>query len=131
MADNKSQSMVGKIIAVLPERSGTSSRGGYRIQEYVVEETEGQYPKKMSFEVYGDKIDKFALQKDDVVEVYYNIDAHEYQGRWFNSIRAWSVRKFTVEKENFTRDEAKPEPTPTPKESTEPKKSMDVSDLPF
>ncbi len=42
----------GKVIAVLPERSGISQRGEWRSQTYVIE-TQEQYPKKMAFDVFG------------------------------------------------------------------------------
>ena len=42
----------GKVIAVLPERSGVSARGEWKSQTYVIE-TQEQYPKKMAFDVFG------------------------------------------------------------------------------
>ena len=83
----------GKIIAVLPERSGVSARGEWKSQTYVIE-TQEQYPKKMAFDVFGaDRIANFCIQLGEVIDVSFDIDAHEYQGRWFNSIRAWNVTK--------------------------------------
>lgn len=83
----------GKIIAVLPERSGVSARGEWKSQTYVIE-TQEQYPKKMAFDVFGaDRIANFHIQLGEVVNVSFDIDAHEYQGRYFNQIRAWNVTK--------------------------------------
>ena len=85
--------ITGKIIAVLPERSGVSARTGaeWRCASYVLETLE-QYPRKMNFEVFGvDKIQQFNIQVGETMVVSFDIDAHEYQGRWFNSIRAWKV----------------------------------------
>lgn len=83
----------GKVIAVLPERSGTSQRGEWRSQTYVIE-TQEQYPKKMAFDVFGgDRIANFGIHIGDVIDVSFDIDAHEYQGRYFNQIRAWNVTK--------------------------------------
>ena len=42
----------GKVIAVLPERSGVSARGEWKTQDYVIE-THDQYPRKMVFNVFG------------------------------------------------------------------------------
>lgn len=82
----------GKIIAVLPERSGISARGEWKCQTYVIE-TQEQYPKKMAFDVFGaDRIVNFGIQVGMVVDVSFDIDAHEYQGRYFNQIRAWDVK---------------------------------------
>lgn len=83
----------GKVIAVLPERSGVSVRGEWKSQTYVIE-TQEQYPKKMAFDVFGaDRLAQFNIQSGEVINVSFDIDAHEYQGRWFNSIRAWNVTK--------------------------------------
>ena len=84
----------GKIISALPERSGTSQRTGnaWKLQEFVVE-THDQYPKKMAFEVFGeDRLQRFNIQVGQEVNIAFDIDAHEYNGRWFNSIRAYDVR---------------------------------------
>lgn len=83
----------GKVIVVLPERSGISQRGEWRSQTYVIE-TQEQYPKKMAFDVFGgDRIVNFGIQLGEVINVSFDIDAHEYQGRYFNQIRAWAVSK--------------------------------------
>ena len=82
----------GKVIAVLPERSGISARGEWKCQTYVIE-TQEQYPKKMAFGVFGaDRIANFGIRIGMVVDVSFDIDAHEYQGRYFNQIRAWDVK---------------------------------------
>ena len=84
----------GKIIAVIPAREGVSSRGNqWKSQDYVIE-THEQYPKKCCFNVFGsDKIQLFNIQVGEELRVSFDIDAHEYQGRWFNSIRAWKVER--------------------------------------
>ena len=80
----------GKVIAVLPAREGTSARGPWKSQEYVIE-THDQYPKKMVFNVFGaDRIEQFAIKAGEELNVSFDIDAHEYNGRWFNNIRAWN-----------------------------------------
>ena len=83
----------GKVIAVLPERSGVSARGEWKSQTYVIE-TQEQYPKKMAFDVFGaDRLAQFNIHSGEEILVSFDIDAHEYQGRWFNSISAWNVTK--------------------------------------
>lgn len=82
----------GQIIAVLPTRSGTSAKGTVWSSQTAVIETREQYPKKVAFDVFGaDRIAQFNLQVGEYVTVSYDIDAHEYQGRWFNAVRAWNV----------------------------------------
>ena len=81
----------GKIIAVLPTRSGTSARGTQWSSQTAVIETQEQYPKKLAFDVINDKIDKFNIQVGEFLTVQFDINAREYNGRWFNSINAWNV----------------------------------------
>lgn len=81
----------GKVIAVLPERSGVSARGEWKSQSFVIE-THEQYPKQMVFDVFGaDRLAQFNINSGDEINVSFDITAHEYQGRWFNNIRAWNV----------------------------------------
>jgi len=48
----------------------------------------------MVFSVFGqDRLDRFNIQVGQEVDVFFDIDAHEYNGRWFNSIRAYDVRQ--------------------------------------
>ena len=85
--------ITGRIIAVLPERSGVSQRSGseWKAGSYVLE-TQEQYPKKICFDVFGaDRIQQFNIQVGEMMTVSFDIDAHEYNGRWFNSIRAFRV----------------------------------------
>lgn len=85
--------ITGKVIAVLPERAGSSAKGNWKVGTYVIE-TEERYPKKACFEIFGeDKINQSApmLQIGNLVKVSFDIDAREWQGRWFNSVRAWKV----------------------------------------
>ena len=83
--------MTGVVIAVLPERSGTSQRGEWKSQSFVIE-TQEQYPKHLCFEVFGaDRIAQFNIKGGEKITVQFDIDARQYQDRWFNSIKAWNV----------------------------------------
>lgn len=84
----------GKIIAILPQRGGVSKSGNeWKVQEYVIED-HGQYPRRMCFDVFGtDKIEQFNIQMGEELTVSFDIDARQWQDRWFNSIRAWKVER--------------------------------------
>jgi hypothetical protein len=74
-------------------RGGVSARTGnpWMTQEYVIE-VPGQYPRKMVFNIFGeDKIKQFNIQAGEEITVQFDIDAREYNGRWFNDIRAWNI----------------------------------------
>ena len=85
--------LIGKAIAALPVKSGVSQRTGeqWQSREYVIE-TQEQYPKKICFEVFGtDKLKEFNIRNNDLIKVHFDITAREYNGKWYNSIRAWKV----------------------------------------
>ena len=82
----------GKVIAEMQERKGTSARGDWKAKDFVIE-THEQYPHKMVFTVFGEeRLQRFNIQVGQEVNVSFDIDAHEYNGRWFNNIRAYDVR---------------------------------------
>lgn len=82
----------GKVIVVLPAREGDSSRGHWKAQSFVIE-THEQYPKQMVFDVFGeDRLNQFNIKTGDEINVKFDITAHEYNGRWFNNVRAWDVQ---------------------------------------
>ena len=83
--------ITGKIIAVLPTKSGTSARGTQWSSQTAVIETHEQYPKRVAFDVLGDRIAEFNLQVGEEVTVSFDINAREYNGKWFNSVNAWNV----------------------------------------
>ena len=83
--------ITGKIIAVLPTKSGTSARGTQWSSQTAVIETKEQYPKRVAFDVLGDRIAEFNLQVGEEVTVSFDINAREFNGKWFNSVNAWNV----------------------------------------
>ena len=94
----------GKIIAEFNERGGISNRTGneWKAKSYVIE-VPGEYPRKMVFDVFGiERLQAFNIQIGETLTVHFDIDAHEYNGRWFNDIRAFRI----------DRGEAAPAPAP-------------------
>lgn len=126
----------GKVIAVLPERSGVSVRGEWKSQTYVIE-TQGQYPKKMAFDVFGaDRIASFGIQFGEVINVSFDIDAHEYQGRYFNQIRVRNVTKVSQQATaqapaGVAQPSAPYTPPAQPQQPQSAAPSSDPDDLPF
>lgn len=90
--------ITGKIIAVLPTRSGTSARGTQWSSQTAVIETHEQYPKRVAFDVLGDKITEFNLQVGEELTVSFDINAREFNGKWFNSVNAWHVTRVDAQK---------------------------------
>lgn len=101
--------LTGKLIQILPVKEGTTRDGKpYKTVEFIVETAE-QYPKKALFRIFGtEKVDnllKYNHEGDDVV-VSFDINAREYNGRWYNDINAWKVSKANA-------DNAQPAPQPS------------------
>ena len=82
----------GKITDILPEKSGQSANGTWRKQEYILE-TGGQYPKKVCFMAWGDKIDQFQIKQGDNVTVSVDLESREFNGRWYTDVKAWKVSR--------------------------------------
>ena len=76
------------------EREGEGRNGHWKMASYLLETVEA-YPKKMAVDVSGTipgRIEQWDALVGQNVEVDFEIDAHEYNGRWFNSLRAWGIR---------------------------------------
>lgn len=104
--------VVGKIIAALPPKSGTSQSTGkpWQVNAYVLQTNE-QTPKNIAFDVFGaERVEQYNLKVGDMVTVSIDIDAHEYNGRWYNQIRAWNV----VNHASAQQSAAQQVPPPTP-----------------
>lgn len=87
--------LTGKIIVACEPRGGVSQRTGnsWKMQEFVLETME-QYPRKCMFNVFGeDKLREMNIQVGEVLTISFDIDAREYNGRWYNDIRAWRVTR--------------------------------------
>lgn len=70
----------GKVIAVLPLKSGTSKSGKeWTTQEFVVE-TQEQYPKRACFVLFGkERIEQSNVQVGQELKVSFDIDAREWK----------------------------------------------------
>ena len=130
--------LTGKIIAVLPERGGISKAGNeWKIQEYVLETME-QYPRKMMFNVFGaDRIAQFNIQLGETLTVSFDIDSREYNGRWYNDIRAWKVDRNVAPAPGAPVPPVAPAGVPVPPPVADPfsapqmNASSEADDLPF
>ena len=111
-------------------------------QDYVIE-VPGQYPKKCVFRVFGeDRIKQFNIQMGEDLTVSFDIDAHEFNGRWFNDVRAFNVTRGAATVAGAPVQAAAspfpPQPTAAPQDATapfppssEPAGDGSADDLPF
>jgi len=119
--------LTGKIIDVLAEQKGESARGPWRKQEFILE-TEGEYPKKVCFMAWGDKIDEFNLKVAETVEISINIESREYNGKWYTDVKAWKVtRNGNSATQSSPAVSSEPPPAPIPMSAP----PFDADDIPF
>ncbi|MDR1115046.1 MAG: DUF3127 domain-containing protein [Tannerella sp.] len=119
----------GKIIAVQPVQTGEGKNGTWKKQDYVIEyEQSSQYPRKMMFNLWGDKIDQYGILEGQSLRVSFDIDCREYNGRWYNDIRAWKV---DPDESTPAGDAGFTPPVDNPPLAPEMSPSDDGTDLPF
>lgn len=83
----------GKVILALPEQSGVSKNGNsWKKREYVLE-TFDNYPKKIHFDLFGERADQYPINVGENITLSFDIESREYNGRWYTSIRGWKVDK--------------------------------------
>lgn len=115
----------------MPTRSGVSQRTGntWMSREYILE-IPGQYVKHFAFTVFGEeRLKRFNLRKDETVTVLFDIDAHEYNGRYYNEIRAYDIRRVQQEQQASSyQEEQTQQPFPPQQEEGD---SGSANDLPF
>ena len=70
----------------------------------------------------ADKIAEMNIQVGEVMTVHINIDAREYNGKYYNDIRAWKV----------TREQQQaPQPSQAQPTAVPPQTQQQADDLPF
>jgi len=116
----------GKIQQILKPESGVSRAGKeWNKQEFVIE-TDEQYPRKVCFTLFGEKTSLINnLAEGEEVEVSFNLESREFNGKWYHNINAWKIDKPAAENV--------PEPPPEFRTEDIPPEPDDdaANDLPF
>lgn len=118
-------SVKGRVSQILNPETGVSRAGKeWSKQEFVIE-TEEQFPRKVCFTLFGDKTSLIdGLSAGEEVEVAFNLESREYNGKWFHNINAWKIDKATANQmpdrmPEYSMNDIPPEP------------DEDAADLPF
>ena len=118
--------ITAKLIQILPLQSGVSRNGEWKKQDIVVETTE-RFPKKICISIWGDKINPSQLITGNILNIDFDVESREFNGRWYTDVKAWKIEIADVannaDSPATTNDYSFPEPPPLP--PTEP------DDLPF
>lgn len=116
----------GKIIAILPARSGIGKNSGkeWRSQDFVVEDASGRFVQSFVFSLFNKDL---PAAVGDEVEVTFDARAKEWQGRWFNSLEAFSVTPTSTSRNPATSESRKNDIT----QERKPENPNEKDDLPF
>jgi len=97
----------GKILQILPELKGTSARGEWKKQDFVIETADDQFPRKICFTLFNDKTSALESIKPNMqVEVSFSIESREYNEKWFTNVNAFRIER--------VQEEGAPAATPPP-----------------
>lgn len=82
----------GRLLHILPEQKGVSKAGKEWSKQDFVIETEEQFPRKVCFTLFGDKASQLQTVSEGMkIEVWFDVESREYQGRWFSNVNAWRL----------------------------------------
>lgn len=95
MEENNRLKLTGKIVKILPPKTGVSAKGTWISQDYLLD-VQDKFSRKVLFNVFGqEKIDKFAISLGEIVEVSFNIETKEFNNKYYTSVSAWFVKKIS------------------------------------
>ncbi len=82
--------IVGKLIKKLDPVTGEGKNGPWKKQNFVIE-TQADYPKKVCFTTWGERIDFNSFTESDMVKVFFDVESREYNNNWYNDLKCWKV----------------------------------------
>jgi hypothetical protein len=88
--NSKHMQLTAKLIQLLPVQTGQGKNGQWKKQDIIVE-TEGTYPKKVCVSIWGDKINESVLQPGAQLNIDFDVESREFNGRWYTDVKAWRI----------------------------------------
>ena len=102
--------LTAKLVALLPEQSGSGKNGVWKKQDIIVE-TDGQYPKKVCISFWGDKFDRQLLKVGAKLAISFDIESREFNGKWYTDVKGWKLESVGQPADNsFSQDQGSWEP---------------------
>ncbi len=88
--------IVGKLIKLLPEQSGTSANGNWVRGGFVLEYQDGNYPRQAAFTLFGEnRINAIKnIPMGAQVRAEFSVASREYQERWYTDLSCYRVEQF-------------------------------------
>jgi len=83
--------LTGKLLQLLQVQTGQGKNGPWQKQEFVIE-TADQFPKKVCFSLWGEKVNDLKnLTPGSMIKVQFSLESREYNGRWYTDAKAYRV----------------------------------------
>lgn len=84
--------LLGRIIKSGKIETGVGQKGAWKRQEYILETTQDQYPKKICLTAWNKAQESFSSIEHGVeIKVFYNIESREYNEKWYTEVKPWKV----------------------------------------
>lgn len=82
--------LIAKLEQLLPIQTGTGKNGTWKKQDIIVL-TDEKFPKKVCLSIWGDKIDEKQLVLNNTLQLDFDIESREFNGKWYTDLRVWKV----------------------------------------
>ena len=83
----------GTLRQKLAAQSGTSARGAWSKQEFILEYPDGNFTAQVCFTAFGTEkvaeLDKY--NPGDKIKVSFNLRSREFNGRWYTDLQIWRI----------------------------------------
>ncbi len=87
-------SIKGRVSQILKPEGGVSKGGREWSKREFVIDTEEQFSRKVCFTLFGDKTTLInSITVGEMVEVSFNLESREFNGKWYTNINAWKIDK--------------------------------------
>lgn len=124
-----------KVTQVLEKQTINKKDGGTMDKAAFVGETFGQYPKKVKFDVMGEKLEQVMMNArvGATVTVSFDVESREWQGRWYTDLKAWKIMAMDGQGQQGQQQQQQQQQSPVPNAQAAPAQceSQQNDDLPF
>lgn len=107
----------GTLRQKLAVQSGTSARGAWSKQEFILEYPDGNFTAQVCFTAFGTEkvaeLDKY--NPGDKIKVSFNLRSREFNGRWYTDLQIWRIAPAGAPAQGgYAPAQGSYAPTPTP-----------------
>lgn len=89
-----SLNLKGKLLKILNLETGVARNGNpWKKQEFVME-TREQFPKKVCFTLFNDKVALLnGIAEGEEIDVAFDVESREFNNKWYHNVNAWKIER--------------------------------------